>query len=150
MSVATVITQGFGTFGNVNFVALDGYGDYGGTVVPPTPTPEVSVVQSGVRKRRYRVRRSDFSSQENYEAALRMALLDSNFSIVAATETVEEPKPRTRRKIGAVPVDKSLSAQLDTEIRISAEKFASLQRAAEMEEVELMMAFMLAIEEDFK
>ena len=30
MSVATVVTQGFGSFGNVNIVIVDGYGDYGG------------------------------------------------------------------------------------------------------------------------
>lgn len=34
MSVGTVITEGFGTFGSVSFVVTQGYGDYGG-VIPP-------------------------------------------------------------------------------------------------------------------
>ena len=29
MSIATVVTRGYGTFGNVNFVTVRGYGDYG-------------------------------------------------------------------------------------------------------------------------
>ena len=30
MSASTVVTQGVGSFGNVNFVVTDGFGDYGG------------------------------------------------------------------------------------------------------------------------
>ena|SRR3990167_2554053 len=41
MSVATVITEGFGTFGNNNFVITEGFGDFGG-VAPPLPIPAPS------------------------------------------------------------------------------------------------------------
>ena len=33
MSVATVVTRGYGTFGNVNFVTVRGYGSFGVAVV---------------------------------------------------------------------------------------------------------------------
>ena len=39
MSVATVITQGFGTFGDIAHVVLDGYDP--SSVPPPAPAPEV-------------------------------------------------------------------------------------------------------------
>ena len=39
MSVATVITQGFGTFGDIAHVVLDGYDP--SSVPPPAPAPDV-------------------------------------------------------------------------------------------------------------
>lgn len=40
MSIATVITEGYSTFGNTQFIVFDGYGNFGG-VTPPTPPPIV-------------------------------------------------------------------------------------------------------------
>lgn len=113
--------------------------------MPPPPPPPV-VTDVGVRKKVFRVRRADFSSQKNYEFALRAALLQANFAIRPSDEPpAVERKPA---KIGVVPLDKSLSAAMDTEIKVSAEQFAKLQRAVELEEVELLELFINIIESE--
>lgn len=120
--------------------------DAGGTPPePPTqiPTPEVAGV-----KRRFRVRRQDFSTQEAYELALRAALADSQFAnyerVIDEVQSKQKPKPQPQK---ALPLDKSLSNDLDREIKTSEADFARLQRAAEMEERELILMFIKVIED---
>lgn len=141
MSIATVVSRGFGTFGSNNFVTTYGYGNYGGTAVAATV--------SGIRKKLFRVRRADFSSQKNYEFALRAALLDANFAVRPSDDQPIVPRGTKSVKFETVPLDKSLAAVMDTEIKVSAEKFAVLQRAAEMEELEMFELFITIIESEW-
>jgi len=128
-------------------VWADGVWYESGGVAPPV----VVVEPSGVRRRPFRVRRADFSSQENYELALRAALSDAKFAIRELQDepSVQEKPKRGKSKAKAIPVDKSLSADMDREIRVSADAFVELQRAAELEEREMLLLFIKTIEEDW-
>ena len=71
MSASTVISEGFGSFGNNNFVVTQGFGDYGG-VTPPA----VEVASGGPRKKRQiRITHSAYMRQQENEAAVRAAAL---------------------------------------------------------------------------
>ena len=79
-------------------------------------TPIAEVAKTGVKKRPIRVRRADFSSQENYEFALRAAMLNADFATIEREPEVEKPKPK-RKKVVVT----------DTAIKVSAEAMAKLQ-----------------------
>ncbi len=111
-------------------------------VVPDVAAPAIS----GVKRRPYRVKRSDFSSQEAYELALKMAMAEARFAVVPAPDEVVPPPPREKRQQKrVVGVDKSLS--LDTDIKLSHAEFLRLQKAADMEEMELLAMFVKMIED---
>lgn len=124
------------------------YGSFAGKSpsVEPPPVIVVSTTErtpSGVKKR-IRVRRADFSSQENYEFALRAALSDAQFAVreeKAVQKEVLSPPKRI-----AKPKEKPAT---DTAIKISAVDFAALQQASEMDEVKLIKLFIDIIESEW-
>jgi hypothetical protein len=117
-----------------------------GAVTPPV-TPPIGVSKGKHAKRQFRVRRADFSSQAAYEFALRTALLGADFAIRPFDE---EPVAERKAELPQfIPLDKSLSAEMDTEIKISAAAFEKLQRAAEMDEIELLHLFITVIESEY-
>jgi len=108
-------------------------------VTDPVVTP--STVLGGGVKKRVRVRRSDFSSQENYEYALRAALLDAQVAI----RPDDEPVPQ--------PVEKILKPKIivtDRALKVSAKDMAQLQYASEMEEQALIQLFIKVIEDEWE
>ena len=106
--------------------------------------------QSGVSAhRRVRVRRADFSSQANYEYALRAALLEANFAIRpedASAPIREKAKAQKTRYKAKGDVSPRLP---DTAIPVSAESMAKLQAARDMEEAEMLIAFIKIIEAEY-
>jgi hypothetical protein len=114
---------------------------FGGVGGPPPPVIPPVVAPSGVKRKLFRVRRADFSSQRNYEAALRAALLEANVVTVPGEEPLAKPvreKPAPRIVI------------TDTAIKVSAADMVALQRASEMEELELLELFINVIEDDWE
>jgi hypothetical protein len=98
---------------------------------------------SGVKKRRpYRVRRADFSSDETYQLAIKAALADSTFAVRAITPdelpvVVARKAPRLPKTI---PLDNSLSIE-----EVSPRERERLER----EEQKLIIGFIEAIERDW-
>jgi len=103
-------------------------------VLPVTDTPVI--VDTGVKRKPIRVRRSDFSSQSNYEAALKAAMAGQFI-----TEIEPEPVKPVQKKPKIVVTD--------TAIKVSAEALLALQKAADMEEMELIKTFIEAIESEY-
>lgn len=107
-----------------------------------TPPPVVVVVDqvtsAGIKRRPFRVRRADFSSQENYELALKAAIAGAG--MVELPELVEAPVKKAKPKI----------VVKDTAIKVSAESLLALQAAAEMDEIELIKTFIRAIESEYE
>ncbi len=94
-------------------------------VYPQVVTSDTGGV-GGVRghgKKRKIVRRADFSSQENFELALKASLADATLAYAA------EPVA-------------------DTQIKVSAEALVALQAAPDMDEAELVQMFIYAIESE--
>ena len=102
--------------------------------------PVVGGAPSGVKRRR-RVRRADFSTQANYEAAIRAALLEADFIIGEDKPETVEAKPVIRQKKLVVT---------DTAIKVSPADMARLQRISEMEEVEMLKFFIKLIEDEWE
>ncbi len=117
-----------------------------GSTTPP-------VIASGV-KRRYRVRRADFSTQENYEIALRMALQGAHFTVREEVEPKAQPKPRARTepppKTQEPPKDKGRIAEMlvraiEDDYQIGTqEQILALQKP--MTELELLALFLTIVE----
>ena len=107
-------------------------------IYPQIVIATTGVTPSGIPAKRplFRVRRADFSSQKNYEAALKAALAGANVFIAP---TVEEPPEKIKtRKFKAS----------DTAITASPADLLALQQAAEMDEIELLNLFVRVIEDD--
>ena len=103
-----------------------------------TPIAVVAATQqTGVKKRQIRVRRADFSSQANYEFALRAAMLNADFATIEHEPEVQRTKPKPKKIVVT-----------DTAIKVSAEAMAKLQAASEMDEMELIQLFIQIIDED--
>ena len=101
-----------------------------------TVTPVVEVSTTGIKKRQIRVRRADFSSQANYEFALRAAMLNADFATIEHEPEVQRTKPKPKKIVVT-----------DTAIKVSAEAMAKLQAASEMDEMELIQLFIKIIDE---
>ena len=105
-----------------------------------TATPVVVTPSLGAGKRKlFRVRRGDFSSQKNYEFALRAALLEANVAIRPDDEPIIEP------------VEKKIPNKFvvtDRAIKVKAVDMAALQYASEMEEQALLELFINVIESE--
>lgn len=52
MSIATVVTEGYGSFGSIAFVVTEGYGAYGVTPPPPVITVDPNISGGGPPKKR--------------------------------------------------------------------------------------------------
>ena len=75
MSVGTVLTLGFGSFGTVNHLPTLGYGDYGSTPTPDAdPTTTGAAWSRGKKLRKGGLRWADFSTKEERQLALAQAL----------------------------------------------------------------------------
>ena len=128
---------------------VGGGGVPGGETPPEPPViPPIIVVPSGV-KRRYRVRRSDFSTQENYEIALRMALQGAHFTVLEHEE--EPPKPPAEISSDLFqPKDKGRIAEMlvraiEDDYPIGTqEQILALQKP--MTEMELLALFLTIVE----
>lgn len=86
MSIATVVTRGFGSFGTIPDVVRRGYSS-GDTVVV------VQENRGGGNRRRRIIRYSDFESREEYEKALRIAaapILEAPIPITSLIDEDEE------------------------------------------------------------
>lgn len=104
----------------------------------------LTVVSSsaGIR-RRVRVRRADFSTQEGYELALKAAASEAGLTYIPSKEPhVQKPN---RKRISTVPVDKSLS--IDSEIMSVQETERKRKRKEEQEDLELLVSMVKVIDE---
>ena len=74
MSIAAVVTRGYGTFGTITLVVTAGYSS--GTVAPPVVAEEQPSLGANwkLKKKRLTIKRSDYAHQEEYAAALAGAL----------------------------------------------------------------------------
>lgn len=107
-----------------------------------TATPVVIAPSTGAgRGRMFRVRRSDFSSKENYEYALRAALLGANVAIRPDDDPV--PPPAQKKFKNKVVVT-------DRTMKVSAKDMAALQYATDMEEEKLLEFFINMIESEWE
>lgn len=100
MTIATVITFGYGSFGTVNFLPTLGYGDYGAT---PTPVvvPDVGIgnldwLKVKGPRRPVRIKRSEFSTVEEYRDAVSKAAA----ALAVASVPVAAISPQTGDVIG--------------------------------------------------
>ena len=99
MSIAAIVTRGYGSGGSVHLIVVRGYGS--GSTPPPTPTVDTGgagnedwlKVNAPRRKKKSKstvIRFSDFDSQEAYAAALAEAAMPvaavSDAPIVTATQ----------------------------------------------------------------
>jgi hypothetical protein len=96
------------------------------------------------RKRIFRVRRSDFSSQETYELALKAALAEANLAILSdrepePEENQEPPKPRKKRIVVT-----------DTAMKVSVSDLLAIQQATEMEEIQVLEMLVNLIEDEWE
>lgn len=114
---------------------------FSGVGGPPPPPPPAVVEPSGVRKKVFRVRRADFSSQKNYELALKAALAEANLAILRSDEVPQVSEPLKAKPRLVVT---------DTAIKVSPRELAALQHAAEMEEMELLNLFITVIEDEWE
>ena len=106
--------------------------------VTAEPVVVVSSQISGVKRKPVRIRRADFSSQKNYEFALRAALLGATSGIVEDDEPpVVKPRPKPKLVV------------TDTNIKVSAKAMAELQRLAEVDEVKMLEYFVKIIDEEW-
>ena len=109
MTVATVITFGYGTFGTVNFLPTLGYGTYGSTPTP-TPTPGRSGLggddvprrnpNRGWDKEEWQRRRKD--PIDAIEATLKQAYAEltgesAPISVLAKVEAIVKPVAKVAR-----------------------------------------------------
>ena len=89
----------------------------------PTPPPPVITRPGGVKRKPFRVRRSDFSSEENYKLALKAALAGASLAQAPVTDTV---------------------------IKVSPKQLFKLQEAPKLDEKKLIAAFIKAIESEYE
>lgn len=121
------------------------------TVVPAIViTTPAAALPSGVRsgraaRRKIRVRRADFSSQENYEFALRAALRDANFAI---REDLEAPRPErvTQRPPPQASRPQRPQAKIaDTQIEVTQAMASALREALERDDEQGMLMILAAL-----
>lgn len=88
MSIGTVVTEGYGSFGTIGAVVLQGYFDSGGT---PAPAVEVSVGGGGSRKRRKNV--PEYIRFEEKEKAPDLSEFEVPKKVAKAARKVLEKAP---------------------------------------------------------
>ena len=133
MSIATVVTRGYGSFGSIAVVPTRGYGAYADTVQPRGGG-------GGPRRKRKKteiIRFSDFEARADYERRLRDAVVKSGIILTPPAAIIERQESLERvARVDAETVGALRAA--DTEIKVSAELRARLQ-AMRNDEAEMLL-----------